>query len=776
MHSYALPSLKGPYGQQRVPHVPMDHRIFPLPETHQPARAYSALAGFARPYGVALLVTMAAALLRWALQPVMGASSPYITFYLAVVGAAAAGGFGPGILVTILGAICGGAMLGMPTLVQPAEQVRLIIYLISGVGISLIAGALHRAQQRAAGHAQRVNRTLESMGDAYLLLDRAWSIIGMNGQAERVLHRGPDELIGRNLWQAFPQADAFRGAYERAMTGGQPEYIEAFYAPMNVWFSSRAVPFDGGLALFFRDITESRRAEEALRASEQRYRMLFESIDEGFCVIEMIFDERNAPTDYRLLELNPAFETHTGLQHAAGKTARELVPELDEFWFKTYGEVALTGQPIRFESHAPAMGRWFDVHASRIAGPDSRRVALMFNDITRRKQAEEALKNAKLAAEEASHAKDHFLAVLSHELRTPLTPVLTTADILARDLELPERYREDVAMIRRNVEVEARLIDDLLDVTRIARGKIELDRRPADLREIIQRAVEVCRADIESRQLQFSLDPGSASSYPIHADAARLQQVFWNLLKNAVKFTLPGGSVQVRCRPDGDEHVLAEVIDSGEGIDPSLLPHIFKPFEQGGRETTRQFGGLGLGLTITRGLVEMHDGTIWAHSDGRGRGATFRVRLPLLKASELGADAVSPADNSAPALAAAPRPARILLVEDHPDTARIMRRLLMLDGHEVQTAGDIATALDLAGDNGRFDLLISDLGLPDGSGVDLMRELRSRGNRIPAIALSGYGQEEDLRRTHEAGFAAHLTKPTSPDRLAEAIASLTAAQ
>ncbi|MGE5610846.1 MAG: ABC transporter substrate-binding protein [Bacillota bacterium] len=389
-------------------------------------------------------------------------------------------------------------------------------------------------------------------------------------------------------------------------------------------------------------------------------------------------------------------------------------------------------------------------------------------------QAKATAETAKAAAEDASRAKDHFLAVLSHELRTPLTPVLTTASILGQDDELPVRYHEDVEMIRRNVELEARLIDDLLDVTRIVRGKLELYRKPVPLCDIIQRAVEVCMPDIQARGLHFGVDAPDRS-FVVEADAARLQQVFWNLLKNSIKFTPQSGCVGIRCRGT-DDRVLVEINDSGEGIDPAVLPHIFNAFEQGGTRVTRQFGGLGLGLTITKGLVEMHGGSISAHSDGKGKGATFRIELPLI-----------PSDESLPSLApdtsratadtgAGTRCLRILLVEDHGDTARIMRRLLMSDGHEVQTAGDVAAALSLIEAGGaEFDLLISDLGLPDGSGHDLMRAIRTRGYTLPGIALSGFGQEEDTRRSREAGFAAHLTKPTSPDRLAEAIVSLTIA-
>ena len=403
---------------------------------------------------------------------------------------------------------------------------------------------------------------------------------------------------------------------------------------------------------------------------------------------------------------------------------------------------------------------------------DARSIVRAIRYAIERKLGEEALRaakesaeRAKSAAEQANRAKDHFLAVLSHELRTPLTPVMMGLSLL-EDRPLDPPTRETLEMIRRNVELEARLIDDLLDVSRIAQGKIELGLSAVELCTVIRRAVEVCKPDIEARGLHFGVDLGPAAPYWVQADVARLQQVFWNLLKNAIKFTPQGGCVGIRCRPD-EKHVVVEVNDSGIGIEAEALSRIFNAFEQAERSITQQFGGLGLGLAIGKALVEMHGGRIEAHSEGRDKGATFRVRLPL----------------TAPAgvphtPAAAPRqvvrPLRILLVEDHGVTAKMMRMVLTSDGHSVETAGDVAAALELAGRHA-FDLLLSDLGLPDGSGYDLIRQLRQRGHTFPAIALSGYGQQDDIQRSREAGFAAHLTKPASREAIVAAVAEVAAA-
>ena len=388
-------------------------------------------------------------------------------------------------------------------------------------------------------------------------------------------------------------------------------------------------------------------------------------------------------------------------------------------------------------------------------------------DITDRKRASE-LASAKEVTEATNRAKDRFIAVLSHELRTPLTPIVLGVSMLQARHDLDSGIRETLETVRRNAEMEARLIDDLLDLSRIVSGKIEIRKQRVELCTIIRNAVDVCRPDIKARGLEFGVDLGPAAPYCVKADPDRLQQVFWNLLKNAIKFTPNGGCVGIRCRPDVQGHVVAEVNDSGIGIEADALPRLFNAFEQTDRSITRQFGGLGLGLAISKALVEMHGGTIEARSEGKGKGATFQVRLPMT------ASASQPeAPPSTAPVQHTFRPLHILLVEDHGVTAKIMRMVLTEDGHTVAMAGDIATGLELASQN-RFDLLISDLGLPDGSGHELMRQLRSRGHKFPGIAMSGYGLKEDIQRSYEAGFAAHLTKPASRESVIEAVASVTA--
>ena len=390
--------------------------------------------------------------------------------------------------------------------------------------------------------------------------------------------------------------------------------------------------------------------------------------------------------------------------------------------------------------------------------------ALLLSGIRQQELVEtsEAL-NARLQA--AVKEKEYFIAVLSHELRTPLAPILIAASMLQQDQRLEPDTRGIMQMIHRNVTVEARLIDDLLDMTRMERGKLKLDRCAVDLRGVVERAVEVCRADLEAGELTLEVDTGVGPQI-VDADASRLQQVLSNLLRNAIKFTPAGGRVRVRSGCDGDSCAV-EVSDSGIGLDPEFLPRAFSAFEQGDKTHARK-AGLGLGLAISKTIVELHGGVISAQSEGKDRGTTFTVRLPAMVRVSLVQGEPGPAAPDGPRPV---KPLRILLVEDHADTARAMRWLLKADGHAVQSAGDVAAALKLAAAH-EFDLLLSDLGLPDGTGVDLMRTLRQEGSTLPGIVLSGYGQDQDVARSREAGFATHLIKPLTAEMLRDAIGAL----
>lgn len=399
----------------------------------------------------------------------------------------------------------------------------------------------------------------------------------------------------------------------------------------------------------------------------------------------------------------------------------------------------------------------------------TRRLLGVSLDITARKQSESEQIRLREEAVRASRAKDDFLAVLSHELRTPLNPVLLLASDSANDPALSPAARASFETIRKNVELEARLIDDLLDLTSIVRGKLAIKKEFCDLHAILADAVAAVRTDFSEKsiKLELNLDPRKPS---VHVDEVRLAQVFINLLKNAAKFTPHGGKVTLHTTFDGDALVVS-LTDTGIGLTPSEITRVFDAFEQGEHATTHgihRFGGLGLGLAISQRLITLHGGSIEATSEGRGRGATFTIRLPLA-AVPGPAPILPPVPATAPVAESKASGARILLVEDHEGTRRALDVLLRKRKYQIVAAATLAEARKIAGKQ-NFDLVLSDLGLPDGDGTTLMAELRDLYG-LKGVALTGYGMEEDIARCRAAGFVAHLTKPIRVEALEEALRS-----
>jgi len=396
------------------------------------------------------------------------------------------------------------------------------------------------------------------------------------------------------------------------------------------------------------------------------------------------------------------------------------------------------------------------VTASLLEMSDQSVVCLVVTDLSEQKEKAE-LSIAKEVAESANNSKDSFIAVLSHELRTPLTPALMAACLLEADTSLSEKARSLATMIRRNVELETRLIDDLLDLTRIAQGKIELHPKRVDLHSVLREAASVCQPDLDDRDqiLEFSLD---ADRSHLLGDPVRLQQIFWNLIRNASKFSGRGQPIYISSRNISERQIEITIRDNGAGIDPDIIAKLFAPFEQGGEQITRSYGGLGLGLAICKSIAEMHPGgSIQVKSDGKGKGSAFALILETLPSQILPAD-----EESASSLGT------VLLVEDNADTRLTLSLLLESLGYRVHEACSVETGLELSGQH-RFDILLSDIGLPDGTGHDLMRALSQRAG-LRGIAMSGYGMPEDVQRSLDAGFEEHLTKPLSSKILRASIA------
>jgi PAS domain S-box-containing protein len=537
----------------------------------------------------------------------------------------------------------------------------------------------------------------------------------------------------------------------------------------------------GGLVLIFgllfvasravrRQEQQAQAAALALQQGQERSRAI---VDTALDAV-LLMDDAGIIVDW-----NPAAEQIFGWRRdevIGQPLAERIIPEdLRAAHYRGMAHLKETGEGPVFGKRLelPALrrdGTTFPVELSINPLPGTGRVLFVgfLRDITNRKAAEEKLRAAKEAAETALRSKDNFVAALSHELRTPLTPVLLCTAALREDERLPVDVRGQMAMMERNIALEARLIDDLLDLTRINRGKFRLRTEPCDTHSLLHHALEIVRDEARAKQIALDLDLG-AERFGVTGDPARLQQVFWNLLRNAVKFTDSGGRVAIQTRDEtAKDRLVITISDTGVGFAPEAAEQIFQPFEQAGRDGDHGLGGLGLGLTIARAIVDLHGGTIQARSGGPGEGATFTVEFPdpiLAPHGMLTADVNQPEDREAFT------PRRILLVEDHEPTLSVLTRLLTRAGHEVIPAQSVAAAR-AAAENQRFDILVSDLGLPDGTGWELMTSLRTRYPNLPAVALSGYGMDEDQQRTREAGFATHLVKPVDFDQLRHALQRL----
>ena len=517
-----------------------------------------------------------------------------------------------------------------------------------------------------------------------------------------------------------------------------------------------------------RQVEEARSHAEAM--DRQRIHAL-ENISDAYFAVDR---------DWRLVYANRSFLERYGRGPAPailGKSLWEVYPELLGTEMATRLRMAMEkGATDLFEMRSYLSDRWFRV----VAEPTGDGLAVAATDLTNLKRTEEELRAAKeeaerarAEAEAANRMKDQFLATLSHELRGPIHAIAGWTQILrSGQLDAAKRARA-LDVIDRNAQAQAQLIGDLLDISSIISGKLRLDTRPSYPVESVEAALAAVLPAAEAKEVHVerSLDAGAG---PVLADPDRLQQVVFNLLGNAVKFTPPGGWVEVRLEEEGGE-VRIQVRDSGEGIDPELLPHVFDSFWQADASTTRRQRGLGLGLAIVRQIVELHGGGVAAASPGKGQGAVFTVSLPLLHPRE---GTKEHAAVTLPAGASAPSPPlaglRVLAVEDDESTLDALTELLSLQGAAVAPAASVSQALEtLQGFDP--DVLVSDIGMPERDGYDLIREIRALGHDatdLPAVAVTAFASPEDRQRALAAGFQVHLAKPVDPKELTHVIAAL----
>jgi len=645
--------------------------------------------------------------------------------------------------------------------------------LISAVRATLRA---RRSQYEARDLIEERDTVLASISEAFSALDRNWRYTHVNDKVAEMAGWPKEKMIGQIIWEIFPEAvgTEFYEKCQRVMHLREPSHGEFFYKPWGRWMETRIYPTKDGVVIFRADVTERKKQEQLthereakLRESQERLQLATEAADIGTFDFyprtgELQFSERSRELFGVPPEMEVTYELYLAGIHPDD---RHIVHEAVQ-GVRQPGSSGRFGIEYRTIGVKDGKERWVAERGRGVldaSGEVTRFIGTML-DITDAKNAEMLLQSAKSEAEEANQAKDQFLAMLSHELRTPLTPVLMTIVSLRRQSDLSEDLRRDLEVLQRNVELEALLIDDLLDLTRIAHGKLELHCDAMDVHGAIEHALSISTVDLASKHISVTRQY-KAREHHCWADPARLQQVFWNLVKNAAKFTREGGRLDVSTRNNEAHQIIIEIADNGIGIDPDVMPKIFDAFEQGGRVVTRKYGGLGLGLAISKRVVDLHRGSITAHSAGPGQGATFVVTLNAMETSLLEGPVLFLESESAE-----PRHIQILFVEDHDDTAQVLGRILTNAGFDVSHAATLAKARELAAGR-RFDLVVSDLGLPDGSGLDLMRGLRD-GQGLSGIALSGFGTEDDVAASIAAGFAAHLIKPVDWAQLRKEIERL----
>ncbi len=727
-------------------------------------------------YGVAVVCAALAIGARVVIAIMWGLDFTYLTAYPAVLLSAWVGGFGPGLLTTVLYALYAVyrwlAPVGTFNLAGLGDQIALGGFLFMGVAIS----ALNEILQRRERYVQNV---LEGVTDAFAVFDRKWRFRVVNEPMLRLTRRRRREIRRRPIWQVSPElvGTEFEAHARRALVTGQPERFEFLYPGLGAWAEIHFYPSRAGVAMYVRDIAAKKQIEQM----SSRLAAIVESSDDAIVskdvngviqswneAAERMFGWTAEEAVGRHITLIIPTDRHHEEDRVLGRIRNGLkVDHFETVRVRKDGrllDVSLTVSPIR-----DANGRI--VGASKIA-----------RDITAQKQSERDLARmlareqaARADAEAANRAKDDFLTTLSHELRTPLNAVYGWAAMLQKGQLDAATLQKAIDAIMRNANAQVQLIDDLLDVSRIATGKLRLDLQSVNLQAVIDAAVEAVRpaAMAKGVHLDLSMD---ATAPPVSGDANRLQQVVWNLLSNAVKFTPSGGRVGVSLRRV-DSHLAVSVSDTGAGIAPDFLPHVFERFRQADSSSTRTHGGLGLGLTLVKQLVELHGGTVMAESPGTGRGATFTITLP-----PQGTGVRMFPDRSGDSVLALPttgamtlKDMRVLVIDDDIDGVSLLSIILEQAGASVQTAQSAAEAF------ARFtaappDVLISDIEMPGEDGYALIGRIRAlepeRGGRVPAIALTAYGRREDRLRAIAAGFSMHVPKPVDPTELVTLVASL----
>ena len=606
----------------------------------------------------------------------------------------------------------------------------------------------------------RIHQILENMDQGYVFMDSEFRVLEMNGYALRIEDRPASEILGRVHWDVWPGTEnlPFGIAYKRAMKERVPVDIEQPYVfpdGRSVWMDVHVYPTGDGIAVFYRDISRKKKAEHALRETAERLEFTLESAQIGEWYLDLLND-----TSHRSFRHDQCFGyTEPIAEWGFGNFIGHVHPEDREFVRQRFQDGIERSGNCHFDCRViwPDHSlHWIAVHASvyHVETMPAKISGIVY-DITERKKAEEELRKE-------GRRKDEFLAMLAHELRNPLAPIGAAAGLLKMGRLDEKRLRQTSDVIHRQVSHMTNLIDDLLDVSRVTRGLVQLSMIELDAKTIIADAIEQARPLIEAHahHLEVHLAPEAAF---LMGDHKRLVQVFTNLLNNAAKYTPRGGRIQLIMEV-GAHHIRFLVCDNGIGMSPDLLTRVFDLFSQAKRTSDRSQGGLGIGLALVKSLTELHGGSVRVHSDGVSAGSTFEVCLPRLLNRQEEQHRFNPASDSQ---ATAPT-VRVLVVDDNVDAAGMLAMFLESCGHEVAVENDAWAALK-RGAVFCPDICLLDIGLPGMDGHELARRLRSLPETAHSllIAVTGYGQQQDKEKSVTSGFNYHFVKPMDTHRLRE---------
>jgi PAS domain S-box-containing protein len=631
---------------------------------------------------------------------------------------------------------------------------------------------VHHVEDARAKSKRDAIEILDSITEGFFTLDRQWRFDYVNREAHRILEREPGTLTGQVLWEVYPglEGTEFETCYRRTMIERRKSSFTAFYPGHQRWYEVTCFPAVEGVSVYFRNVTEERQVQaerERLALDSARQRRMYETALNSTPDLIYVFD-----LEHRIIYANEALLRMWGVTEAYAY-GRKL-PELGyEPWHvamhdREIEQVVATRAPIRGE--VPFSGtngrRVYDYIFAPVLGPDGAVVAVAgtTRDVTERQAAEQAMREQAQRLTESDRAKDEFLATLSHELRNPLAPLRNSFELLRRLPGVDAKVAGVHAMMERQVNHLVRLVDDLLEMSRISRGTLSLRDERVPLETVVRNAVETSEPLVQAARHTLTVDLPDEPLW-LQGDPVRLAQILANLLNNAARYTDDGGTIVVRARREGEQAVIA-VRDNGIGIAPDVMPRMFEMFSRGHRETGRHQGGLGIGLALSRRLAQMHNGSLDALSDGPGRGSEFTVRLPLAAPAPAG-EAVP--DTTASRLAKT----RVLVVDDNHDAGDSLGQVLDMLGAEVRVARDGAEGIEAFAAH-RPSVVLLDIGMPGLNGYDVAREIRTRFPEHPAtlVALTGWGQEDDRRRAREAGFDHHLVKPAEIDALQKLLSSI----